>query len=128
MKVTGKVGKLRIMDSASIIANGSADNMSVFVYDDSGPSFTDKTTEASADDTGYTGTFWVDSPETVKAGTLLGKQIVAEIRLQSGAKLKYLGIIVGIGLPQTESTAFSVHIRFSNLMKNADFDRLTKNK
>ena len=82
MKVTGKVGKLRIMDSASIIANGSADNMSVFVYDDSGPSFTDKTTEASADDTGYTGTFWVDSPETVKAGTLLGKQIVAEIRLQ----------------------------------------------
>ena len=40
----------------------------VEIYDATGPTFTDKTTEASVDDASYTGTFWVDANDKVYIG------------------------------------------------------------
>jgi len=68
MKLTGRDGELRIYDSKSVIAGSVQANMSVFVYDASGPTFTDKTSEAYADDTNYTGAFWADTNDKIYVG------------------------------------------------------------
>ena len=68
MKFTGRDGILRIYDSSLIPAKGAQANMSVFVYDASGPTFTDKTAEAYADDTSYTGNFWADTSDKIYVG------------------------------------------------------------
>jgi len=67
-KFTARDGTLRIFDGAERIAKGAQANMSVYVWDQSGPTFTDKTAEAYADDTSYTGNFWVDSPDKIYVG------------------------------------------------------------
>ncbi len=72
--------------------------------------------------------FYVDSPRGIKSKNLLGRQIIAEIRLQSGDTLKYLGVVVGVGYPQNDTFGFLVHIKFSNMMKSADFEKLSRNK
>jgi len=66
MNYTGRKGKLRIYDSAQII---DTTNLSVFIYDDSEGTWTEKSTEASADDTSYTGNFWADAGDKIAVGT-----------------------------------------------------------
>jgi len=68
MKLTGKDGEFRIMDSTAIVANGAEAKMDVEVYDATGPTFTDKTSEAYADDTSYTGNFWADTNDKIYVG------------------------------------------------------------
>ncbi len=57
---------------------------------------------------------------------LLGRQIISEIHIDSGEKLKCAGVIVGVGFPQAEKMAFSIHVKFFNLMKKKDFARVNR--
>ena len=68
LKFTGRDGELRIFDGAEIPAKLAQGNMSVFVYDASGPTFTDKTSEAYSNDENHTGAFWVDAGDKIYVG------------------------------------------------------------
>jgi len=68
MLTTGKVGTLRILDGSEIIAKGAQATMSCFTYVSIGTTFADKTAEAYADDTDYTGNFWAAASDTIYVG------------------------------------------------------------
>ena len=90
MKFTGRNGELRIYDGSEIVAGGAQANMSVFVYVSIGSTFTDKTTEAYADDISYTGTFWVNTGDKVYVGRTVP---FARIKFLQGGGV--LGIAAG---------------------------------
>jgi hypothetical protein len=91
MKYTGRKGTLRIYDSAEII---DTTNGSCFVLDNSGPTYTEKTTEAEADDTSYTGTFWVDDDDKIYIG-LTSKFAMIQFVKGGGAYAAGSGVLVG---------------------------------
>jgi Cyclic nucleotide-binding domain/PilZ domain len=57
---------------------------------------------------------------------LLGRQIISEIRLDRKDNLKCAGVIVGVGFSKPENRDFSIHVKFSNLMRQADFVRVSR--
>lgn len=81
MIFTGRKGKLRITDGTFNTADGAEANMNCEVYDASGPTFTDKTSEAYSDDASSTGTFFVDTGDKVYIGQ---KTTFACIKFLSG--------------------------------------------
>lgn len=68
MIFTGRNGTLRILDGTRQIADAAQGNMSVFLYNATGGTFTDKTAEAYADDTSYTGAMWNEAGDRVYVG------------------------------------------------------------
>ncbi len=70
--------------------------------------------------------FLLKISKRINTENLLGRQIISEIHLDSKDKLKCSGVIVCIGYPKSESKDLSIHVKFSNLMKQADFNRLNR--
>jgi CRP-like cAMP-binding protein len=57
---------------------------------------------------------------------LLGRQIVSEIQIDNENKQKCSGVIVAVGFPTAELVGYSIHVKFTTLMSQADFARVYK--
>ncbi len=57
---------------------------------------------------------------------LLGRQIISEIQIDNKNKLKCSGVIVSVGFPTAELVGYSIHVKFTTLMSQADFTRVNK--
>ncbi|MFO7889251.1 MAG: hypothetical protein R6V04_02815 [bacterium] len=78
---TGRSGKLRIYDGSEIVAGEAEANMSCEVYDATGPTFTDKTSEAYSDNATTTGAFFADTGDKIYVGQ---KTTFSRIKFLSG--------------------------------------------
>jgi len=84
-KLTARLGELRIYDSSDIAARGSASNMDLQVFDASGDSYTDKTSEGYASGANQVGTVLVEEDDAVFLGCIARFARIKFVKGASGA-------------------------------------------